>query len=103
MMCLIPENFLEFAQQVYMESLGTRPLGYPILQPKKWAVGLENIGIMNFLEIPHFRRGKDVKNCVKQLLTVLHGGFFWLEKAISIDVELIAFITGLPSNGQKPT
>jgi hypothetical protein len=50
-----------------MESLGTGPLGDPILQPKKWVTGLENIGILNLLEIPHFRWGKDVNKCVKQL------------------------------------
>jgi len=50
------------------------------------------------LEIPHFRWGKYVNNCVKKLLAVLHGGFLWLEEPVSIDVELISFITGLPSN-----
>jgi hypothetical protein len=84
-----------------MESLGTGPLGDPILQPKQWVTGLENIGILNLLEIPHFRWGKDVNKCVKQLLSVLHGGFLWLEEPISIDVELISFIIGLPSNGEK--
>jgi hypothetical protein len=44
-----------------------------------------------------------VNNCVKQLLAVLHGGFLWLDEPVSIDVELISFITGLPSNGEKPT
>jgi hypothetical protein len=34
-------------------------------------------------------------------LSVLHGGFLWLEEPISIDVELISFIIGLPSNGEK--
>jgi hypothetical protein len=29
------KKFLEFAQQVYMESLCIRPFGDPILQPKK--------------------------------------------------------------------
>jgi hypothetical protein len=54
------------------------------------------------LEIPHFRWGKYVNNCVKKLLAVLHGGFLWLEELVSIDVELISFITGMPSNGEKP-
>jgi hypothetical protein len=96
-------KFPEFVQQVYMESLGTGPLGDPILQPKQWVTGLENTGILNLLEIPHFGWGKDVNNCIKQLLAVLHGGFLWLEEPVSIDVELISFITGLPSNGEKPT
>jgi hypothetical protein len=50
------------------------------------------------LDIPHFGRGKEVNNYIKQLMAVLHGGFLRLEEPISIDVELIAFIIGLPSN-----
>jgi hypothetical protein len=58
---------------------------------------------LNLLEFPTSEGGKDVNNCVKQLMAVLHGGFLWLEEPVSIDVELIAFITGLPSNGENPT
>jgi hypothetical protein len=79
----------EFVQQVYLDSIGIGPLGDPILQPKPWAAGLENTGILNLLEIPHFGRGKEVNNCIKQLIAVLHGGFLWMEHPISIDVELI--------------
>jgi hypothetical protein len=96
-------KFLEFFQQVYMESLGTGPLGDPIMQPKQWETSLEKTRILNLLEIPHFGQGKYVNNYVNQLLEVLHGGFLWLEEPVSIDMELIAFITGLPSNGEKPT
>jgi hypothetical protein len=31
-----------------------------------------------------------------------HGGDLWLENLVSIDVELIAHITGLPSWGMDP-
>jgi hypothetical protein len=55
------------------------------------------------MEIPLFGRGKDVNSCIKQLFKVLHGGFLWLEEPISINVELISFIIGLPSNGKKLT
>jgi len=97
------KKFLEFVQQVYIESLGTWPFGDPILHPKKWAEKLENTGILNLLEIPHFSRGRVVNKYVKQLMAVLHGQFFWLEELVSIDIELIAFIIGLPSNGKNPT
>jgi hypothetical protein len=95
-------KFPEFAQQVYLDSIGIGPFGDPILQPKPWAAGLENTGILNLLEIPHFGRGKEVNNCIKQLIAVLHGGFLWMEQPISIDVELITTITGLPSMGENP-
>jgi hypothetical protein len=88
---------------VYMESLGTGPFRDPILQPKQWVEGLENKGIINLLEIPHFGRRKHVNNYIKKLLEVLHGGFVWLEEPVSINVELIEFIIGLPSNGDNPT
>jgi hypothetical protein len=64
---------------------------------------LENIGILNLVEIPHFKQGKYVNKYVKKLLAVLHGGFVWLEEPVSIDVELIEFITCLPSNNEKPS
>jgi hypothetical protein len=37
-------KFLLFAQQVHMESIGTRPFGDPILQPKKWVTGFQTHG-----------------------------------------------------------
>jgi hypothetical protein len=51
------------------------------------------------LEITHFGRGQYANNCVKQLLAVTHGGDIWLEKIISIDLEIIAHIIGVPSCG----
>jgi hypothetical protein len=85
-----------------MEISGTWPLGYPIMQPNEWVAGLANTGILNLLEIPHFRLRKYVNNCIKQLLAFLHGGFLWLEELISIYIEVISFITSLPSNGENP-
>ena len=45
------------------------------------------------MEIPRFGRGKEVKNFIKQLIAVLHGGFIWMEQHVSIDLEMIALIT----------
>jgi hypothetical protein len=56
---------------------------------------------MNLLEIPHFGRGKDVNSCVKQLLALVHRVILWMERHVSIDVDLIAEITGLPIDGRK--
>ena len=33
---------------------------------------------------------------MKQLLAFFHGGFLWLDRKISVDIELIASIIGLP-------
>jgi hypothetical protein len=35
-------------------------------------------------------------------MVVTHGGVMWLQKLISIDVELIAYIIGMPSWGMDP-
>jgi ATP-dependent phosphoenolpyruvate carboxykinase len=56
---------------------------------------------MNLLEIPHFGWGKDVNRCVKQLLERVHGGFLWMDRLL-IDVDLIANITGVPTDGVNP-
>jgi hypothetical protein len=95
-------EFPEFVQQVYMDSIGTGPFGDPMMQPKQWEEGLENTRILKLMDIPHFNRGKETNNCVKKLMAILHGGFLWLEEPISIDMELIAFITGLLSLGNNP-
>jgi hypothetical protein len=86
-----------------MERKGTSSSGVPILEPKQWITGLYNTRIMNLLEIPHFGWGKDVNNCVKQLLALVHGGILWMDMMVSIDVDLIAEITGLPTDGENPT
>jgi hypothetical protein len=95
-----PGKFLEFVDQVYLDSIGTGPFGDPIIHPKQWATGLANTRILNLLVIPHFGRGKEVKECVKQLMEILHGGFLWLEDLFSLDVELIAIIIGPPFMGK---
>jgi hypothetical protein len=57
---------------------------------------------MNLLEIPHFGRGKEVHKCIKKLLAVIHGGILLLGMQVSIDVNLITKIIGLPTYGEKP-
>ena len=63
---------------------------------------MANTSIPNLIEIPHCDRGKEASNCVKKFMAVLHGGLLWLEDLVSIDVELILFITGLPTMGESP-
>jgi hypothetical protein len=92
----------EFARKVYLDSVGTGPFGDPILQPKQWETRLANTGILNLLDIPHFGKGHVVKNHVKKLMAVTHGGYLLMEDPISIDVEIIAFIIGVPSRGENP-
>jgi hypothetical protein len=96
------DKFLEFAKRVYMETVGVNSVGEPIDQPLHWETGLEKTRILGLLDLPHFGRGQYAGVCVKQLLAVTHGGDIWLDKLVSIDVELIANITGFPSRGMDP-
>jgi hypothetical protein len=57
--------------------------------------------MVNLLEIPHFGRGIDVNNCVKQLLELVHGCILWMDRPISIDVYLIVEITSFPIDGEN--
>jgi hypothetical protein len=77
--------------------VGIGPFGEPIFQPKQWAFILTNTEILNLLDILHFGRGRDINNCVKKLMEVTYGGYLWVEEPVSIDVELIVFIIGVPS------
>ena len=56
---------------------------------------------MNLLDIPHFGCGKHINACVKKLLLRVHGGILWMDRPVLINVDLIAEITGLPTDGEK--
>jgi hypothetical protein len=91
------DKFQEFAKQVYLQNVGIGPFGEPIHQPLQWAAGLAKTRILGLLDLPNFGRGEYANSCVKQLMAVTHGGYLWLEQLVSIDVDLIAHITGLSS------
>jgi hypothetical protein len=44
-----------------------------------------------------------VNACVDMLLNCVHGSYLWMDMPISIDTNLIALITCLPSQGEDPT
>jgi hypothetical protein len=85
-----------------MECKGEGPSGAPLLEPAQWILGLYNTWIMNLLDIPHFGHSKYINGCVKQLLARVHGGVLWMDRLVPINVDLIATITGLPMDGEKP-
>jgi hypothetical protein len=85
-----------------METVGKNPFGEPMDQPLQWETRLEKTGSLGLVYLPHFGSGQHVTTCIKQFLEIMHGGDIWLENIMSIDVELIANITGLPSRGMDP-
>jgi hypothetical protein len=84
-----------------MERKGEGPSGISILELKQWIAGLYNTWIMNLLDIPHFGRGKYVNSCVKQRFALIHGVIIWMERPISIYLDLIVDITSLLTDGEK--
>jgi hypothetical protein len=95
-------KFLDLVQQNYMDCKGEGPSCVPLLEPAQWILGLYNIGIMNLLYISHFGCSKHINGCVKQLLSRVHGGILWMDRAMSINMDLIVTIIALPTYGEKP-
>jgi hypothetical protein len=95
-------KFPELASHQYLELKTNPTTNQSIPMPKAWARGLEQSGILNLFNIPHFDQSNEVNACIKLLLTCVHGGYLWLDKAIYIDTDLTARITGLPMQGQDP-
>jgi hypothetical protein len=97
------DKFLEFSKKVYLENVGIVPFGEPINQPSLWASRMDKTRILGLLDIPHFGRGRDAKKYFNKLMVITHGGYLWLEQVISIDMDLTAYITRLPTWGETPT
>jgi hypothetical protein len=95
-------KFPDLASQNYLESRGEGSSGMPLLEPTQWILGLYNTGIMNLLDVPHFGWGKHINACIKQLLARVHDGILWMDRSVPITVDLIAAITGLPTDGENP-
>jgi hypothetical protein len=85
-----------------METMGAYPVGEVIDQPLQWETYLRKMKILGLVDLPHFGRGQHAIACIKQLLSVMHGGDIWLENLESINVEIITNITGFPSRGMDP-
>jgi len=54
------------------------------------------------MDIQHFVHHQEVNACVKILLSFYHGGYFCLEKWITVDPTLIHQITGFSVKGPDP-
>ena len=73
------------------------------LTPQAWIASLQPSGLLNLLQIPHFRRSKEINVVVKVLLSCVHGGHLWLDRRVNITIDLIHQITGLSKTGADPT
>jgi hypothetical protein len=79
--------------------MGTNPFGEPIYQLYQWETGLDKMGILGLLGLPHFGKGQNETTCIKKLLAVTHRGDICLDMPIPITIYLIAQIAGLSIRG----
>jgi hypothetical protein len=56
----------------------------PIAKLQVWDRGLEQVGLLNLFDIPHFGRIQEINICVNMVLRCVHDDYLWLGKIISI-------------------
>jgi hypothetical protein len=86
---LVPNNFM-------MKSISFET-HMIIIEPQVWARGLQKEGILNLFDIPHFGWTHEINACMKMMLICVRGGYLWLDKTISIYINLRVCIIGLSS------
>lgn len=67
----------------------------------KWLKGVDKVGLLNLLWVPHYNRTPIILLVIKQLLCLVHDGCLWLEELIPITDMLIHRITRLPCTGEN--
>ena len=68
-------------------------VGVTELEPQKWLHGVEKVGLLNLLLVPHFHRAPITIFIIRQSLCLMHDGFLWLEEPIPIMEDLIHSIS----------
>ena len=71
-------KFPHFAPAEYLHRLNYPEHDVPLLEVQLWAAVLDNVGLLKVLDIPHFGRGIHVTIVAKQLLALVHDGYFWI-------------------------
>ena len=59
--------------------------------------------LLNLLGIPHFSRSLELNVVVTVLLSCMHDGYFWLDRKIDLNVDVIHHIDGLSKVGMDPS
>jgi hypothetical protein len=97
-----PNNFPKLAPENYLCTASIPDSLIITIEIQEWATGLQITRILNLLEILHFGRSVEINICVKLFLSCVHEGFLWLDREVSIDTHLIAWIIGFPLVGEEP-
>ena len=70
--------------------------------PQRWVRGLAGSGLLNLLWMPHFGHYNVTDQLARQLLSLIHDGYLWIQDRVPINAALIHKITGLPMQGSHP-
>lgn len=68
------DKFMQLEPSKYLKSVYYEEMGITRLEPMKWEVGIEHIGLLNMLYFPHFSRIVINAICVRQFLALVHDG-----------------------------
>lgn len=72
------ERFPHLATTNYMKCAYYPDSGVTELEIVEWIHRVENLGLLNLLWVHHYHCTTINKNCVHQLLTLVHNGCLWL-------------------------
>lgn len=75
-------------------------IGMSALESWKWLSGVDKVGLLNLLWVPHYNRTPISILVIKQLLCLVHNGCLWLEELIPITDRLIHKIMWCPIQGK---
>ena len=67
--------------------------GVTALELRKWLKGMDKVGLLNLLWVPHYNRTPITLIVNKQLLCLVHGGYMWVEELMPIIETLVHRVT----------
>ena len=71
--------------------------------PQEWVEKLAPSSLLNLLRILHFSWSPELNVVMKVLLSCMHDGYFWLDRKIDLNVDVIHQIIGLSKVGVDPS
>lgn len=76
--------------------------GVTNLELSKWMKGMDKVGLLNLLWVPHYSCAPIAMIVIKQLLCLVHNGCLWLKELIPITDMLIHRVTWQSHSGENP-
>ena len=96
-------KFPQFQVDWYMSMTVNSTMKVEALTLQDWIASLQSLGLLNLLQILHFRHNNEINTVVKITLSYVHDGHLWLDRRVDIMINLIHQITNLSKIGADPT